>query len=225
MTRASSSSRRRQHRRQMKKTKVFSGFTNQLKVFGRLWGKTRCQVPPPPPAPPPAGAPTPVPPPHLGFSKGSGSFRPFPTGRFSASSMVSSSTLPPPSPRERGNRGRALRWAQARPPPPALSLPHPPTVRMWTLPPGSVNAKSSHPPFASSASSCRPRPPAVPVPHPPAPAASLQATSHASGGSERGCTYAWPRRRPAARSRARARAPPHHVWQLQLQGSCKSSRG
>lgn len=36
----SSSSRTRQYRRQMKKTKVFSGFTNQLKeVLGRLWGR------------------------------------------------------------------------------------------------------------------------------------------------------------------------------------------
>lgn len=41
-----------------------------------------CPPPPAPPAPPP---------PHLGLSKGSGSFRPFPTGRFSASSTVSSS--------------------------------------------------------------------------------------------------------------------------------------
>lgn len=36
---SSSSTRMRQYRRQMKKMKVFSGFTNQLKeVLGRLWG-------------------------------------------------------------------------------------------------------------------------------------------------------------------------------------------
>lgn len=60
---SSSSTRMRQYRRQMKKMKVLRGFTNQLKeVLGRL-----------------------------GFSRGSGSFRPFPTGLFSASSTVSSS--------------------------------------------------------------------------------------------------------------------------------------
>lgn len=91
----SSSSRTRQYRRQMKKTKVFSGFTNQLKeVLGRLWGRGGrrwCQN-----EEAALGQPTPCPrlwppPAHLGFSKGSGSFRPFPTGRFSASSTVSSS--------------------------------------------------------------------------------------------------------------------------------------
>lgn len=47
---SSSSTKMRQYRHQMKKTKVFSGFTNQLKeVLGRL-----------------------------GFSKGSGSLRPLP---------------------------------------------------------------------------------------------------------------------------------------------------
>lgn len=91
----SSSSRTRQYRRQMKKTKVFSGFTNQLKeVLGRLWGRggeggVRMRTKP-------WASPRPVlrlwrPPTHLGFSKGSGSFRPLPTGRFSASSTVSSS--------------------------------------------------------------------------------------------------------------------------------------
>lgn len=97
MTRASSSSstRMRQYRRQMKKTKVLSGFTNQLKeVFGRLWGqgKGNVRMPRKPVPPPPAPLePRLPPPPHLGLSKGSGSFRPFPTGRFSASSTVSSS--------------------------------------------------------------------------------------------------------------------------------------
>ncbi|KAB1262280.1 hypothetical protein Cadr_000021209 [Camelus dromedarius] len=79
----------RQYRRQMKKTKVFSGFTNQLKeVLGRLkirkplgTHSSLLQALARPPGPPT----------HLGFSKGSGSLRPFPTGRFSASSTRPSS--------------------------------------------------------------------------------------------------------------------------------------
>lgn len=92
---SSSSTRMRQYRRQMKKTKVFSGFTNQLKeVLGRLWGQRWCQNDEEAPGPPPptsGSGPASCVAPHLGFSKGSGSFRPFPTGRFSASSTVSSS--------------------------------------------------------------------------------------------------------------------------------------
>lgn len=75
MTRASSSSRRRQHRRQMKKTKVFSGFTNQLKVFGRLWGKTRCQVPPGSPS---GSSPASRASPSLGLLQGLGLLPPLP---------------------------------------------------------------------------------------------------------------------------------------------------
>lgn len=86
---SSSTTRMRQYRRQMKKTKVLRGFTNQLKeVLGRLLGKggvtvTRKLLPVTPPSKAQAT--------YLGFSRGSGSFRPFPTGRFSASSTVSSS--------------------------------------------------------------------------------------------------------------------------------------
>lgn len=84
-----------QHRRQMRKRKVFSGFTNQLKeVFGRLRGERgergALELRGSPWAAP-ARAPPPVPPPHLGLPKRSGSCRPFPTGRFSASSAVGSS--------------------------------------------------------------------------------------------------------------------------------------
>lgn len=86
---SSSSTRMRQYRRQMKKMKVLRGFTNQLKeVLGRLLGKGGVTV---------TRRPRPVTPTTqawatcLGFSRGSGSFRPFPTGLFSASSTVSSS--------------------------------------------------------------------------------------------------------------------------------------
>lgn len=58
MISAASSSRMRQHRRQTKKTEVFSGFTNQLKeVSGQLRGSRWCrkdeEAPrlPPPPSP------------------------------------------------------------------------------------------------------------------------------------------------------------------------------
>lgn len=71
-------------------------------------------------------APPPAPPTHSGFSKGSGSLRPFPTGRFSASSTVSSSNSASTFPWKRRDRSQVLEWAQARspdPPPPPTPVP------------------------------------------------------------------------------------------------------
>ena len=76
---SSSSTKMRQYRHQMKKTKVFSGFTNQLKeVLGRLSGSRWCQMrrKPPPvyttatPAPYPGSGPASCAPHSLGLLQG-----------------------------------------------------------------------------------------------------------------------------------------------------------
>lgn len=73
------------------------------------------------------------------------------------------------------------------------------------------------PSSVSSASSWQPEPPAAPAPRPQASAASLQATSPSSGGSETGCTSALRHRGPAAPSRTWGPGPPRT-----MSGSCSS---
>lgn len=130
---SSSSTRMRQYRRKMKKTKVFSGFTNQLnEVLGRLCGEGGIRM-----MRKPLGRP------HLPFlSPGLDSSAPQLTWaslRAQAPSAPSplAVSLPPPqsaaqilpqlSPRKGGNRSEALGRAQAWPSA-GLSLPwlHPP---------------------------------------------------------------------------------------------------
>lgn len=136
----SSRTRMRQCRRQMKKTKVFRGFTNQLKeVRGRLWGKGGVTGPGNPcqgPRLPELGLLTWASPEALALfspSQPAGSLPP-------PQSAVQ--TPPQPSPRRRW-RGR--QWTQSSPERGMVIRLR--TVRMWTLPPVSVNARSSGRPF------------------------------------------------------------------------------
>lgn len=133
-------------------------------------------------------------------------------------------TLPPPSPRERGNRGPALRWAQAQPPAPlALHLPCPHREDVdvasrvcerqvfWPAPPLPL------PPLASLSLPLLPLLVLLGLPQlhyrPPAPQAAAAKEVAPGPGPITGQPH---------RAELRAPGPPHHVWQLQLQGSCKS---